>query len=195
MTDQKTDLVTRAETALSGLSLREPDFDALAQRIEGAVGSPPVDDPALLAAPLPAMPEEGEVAVLAAPARESIPSPSPRDSGVIVRSADSTGPTLSVNPASFDELDDAWASRPDSDALRYSCGRRVWSMMPTRPGRPPAGACSTQIVRVGLPSTFMRPARVLPPEFSPPRRAVAIAFCSARLRRSAKRPDGAARAS
>src|SRR5262245_52036126 len=53
------DLVKRAETALSALPYREPDWDGLAERIVGAVGTAPSEDPALLAAPLPGAEDEG----------------------------------------------------------------------------------------------------------------------------------------
>jgi hypothetical protein len=112
MTEEKPDLVKRAETALAELTLREPDFEALVQRIEGALATP-IDEPALLVAPLPATDGEGAMeAPITAPAGDSVPSP--RDSGVIVRSSDSAGSTLSTAPASFDEVDDDWASKPDA---------------------------------------------------------------------------------
>src|SRR5690606_28737370 len=40
-------------------------------------------------------------------------------------------------------------------SVAKACGRRVWSMMPTAPRCPSAGGRSTQMVRVGLPSTFI----------------------------------------
>jgi hypothetical protein len=76
--DGKSDVVKRAEQALSALPLREPDWDAFANRIEGSASAAPPENPALFLAPLPETNEDG------------------------------TGPEVSVAPVSSEELDEAW---------------------------------------------------------------------------------------
>jgi hypothetical protein len=129
MTDEKSDLVKRAETALAGLPLREPDWETFASRIDGArTSGAPGDDAALFDAPLPATNDDGELPITAA-AIDSVPAP--RESGEIARPAQHDGPTLSVAPASSDELDEDWASAPD--ALAAPGEARVPSPLPEAP--------------------------------------------------------------
>jgi hypothetical protein len=137
MTDEKSDLVKRAETALAGLPLREPDWDAFASRLEGARASAAPEDPALFDAPLPATSGDGELPITAA-AVDSVPAP--RESGEILRSVQHEGPTLSVAPSSSDELDDEWT--PARDALAAPGEDRVPSPLPEAP---PAAAI-TEVV-------------------------------------------------
>jgi hypothetical protein len=95
--DKERDLVKRAETALSGLSLREPEWNGFAERIDGAVKSAPPENTALFEAPLPALAEEGsehgpvtgapltekeepeEIEAASEPAAADEPPPSPRE--------------------------------------------------------------------------------------------------------------------
>ncbi len=67
------DPLKRAEAALAALPLREPDWDGLATRIEGAVGAERPEDAALFAAPFPATAEDGDGPVLSIkPAGEAV---------------------------------------------------------------------------------------------------------------------------
>ena len=109
------DLLKRAETALAGMALPEPDWDGLVQRIEGSVVTAPPENEALFEAPFPATDEDGTADAplalgnLAEPVvADSVPS---GDAPATVAEAD-TGPTISVAPESADELDDGWASKP-----------------------------------------------------------------------------------
>jgi hypothetical protein len=85
--DGNPDLVKRAETALSGLPFREPDWDGFAERIDGAVKSAPPENTALFEAPLPARAEEGS----------------------------EHGPAISIGPESTEEVDDDWSSAPEAE--------------------------------------------------------------------------------
>jgi hypothetical protein len=78
------DPLKRAEAALAALPLREPDWDGLANRIEGAVGAQPPENTALFEAPFPASAD------------------------------DSDGPLLSVKPAGDDEVDEGWSDAPEA---------------------------------------------------------------------------------
>ncbi|HEX5099134.1 MAG TPA: hypothetical protein VFV94_06525 [Polyangiaceae bacterium] len=84
--DSERDLVKRAEAALSGLTLREPDWDGFAERIDGAVKNQPLENVALFDAPLPATAEEGS----------------------------EHGPAISIGPESTEEVDDDWSSAPEA---------------------------------------------------------------------------------
>jgi hypothetical protein len=75
MTEQKSDLLKRAEAALTGLSIREPNWDELASRIEGAATGTGSDEPALFDAPLPQSADDGESLLITAPADDSVPVP------------------------------------------------------------------------------------------------------------------------
>ena len=116
MTEEKSILVERAEAALSSLPLPEPDWDAFASRIEGAVSAAPAEDATLFDAPLPATDDDGEAPVTA-PADDSVPAPgeiAAREAVAAAVAAEDSGPTLSVAPASSDEVDDAWSSAPET---------------------------------------------------------------------------------
>lgn len=66
-------LVLDAEAALRTASLREPDWEALAERIDGALGAAGTTDDALLLPPLPESTEDGQEP-LAAPAPPGEPT-------------------------------------------------------------------------------------------------------------------------
>jgi hypothetical protein len=111
------DLVKRAETALAGMALPEPDWDGLVQRIEGSVVTAPPENEALFEAPFPATDADGiadAAQALGNPAEpvvaDSVPS---GDAPVSVAEAD-TGPTISVAAESADELEDGWANKPEA---------------------------------------------------------------------------------
>jgi hypothetical protein len=107
------DVVERAEKALSAMTLREPDWDGLAGRIEGSVNSAPPEDILLFAAPLPKTRDDGDVSSpITAPADDSVPASAPR---VATAVSSDTGPTISVAPASSDEPEEVEAlSEPDA---------------------------------------------------------------------------------
>ncbi|HVR21444.1 MAG TPA: hypothetical protein VMS65_17140, partial [Polyangiaceae bacterium] len=114
MTEEKNVLVERAEAALSSLPLREPDWEAFASRIESAIGAAPPEDTTLFDAPLPATDDDGETPVTA-PADDSRPAPGEIAAPVAVAAAaEDAGPTLSVAPASSDDVDDGWSSAPET---------------------------------------------------------------------------------
>jgi len=69
-------LVERAEALIAGAELREPDFEALAQRIEGALATAGKSDDSLLLPPLPESVEDERLPVGDAPtqpARDTMP--------------------------------------------------------------------------------------------------------------------------
>ncbi|HEX6275753.1 MAG TPA: hypothetical protein VFZ53_22080 [Polyangiaceae bacterium] len=129
MTEDNEDLVRRAETALAGLVLREPDWDAFAGRIDDArANATPSDEAALFDAPLPATSDDGDGLITAA-AVDSVPAP--RESGEVVRHAPADAPAPSVAPASSDELDQDWASTPHARSAPVE--PRVPSPLPEAP--------------------------------------------------------------
>lgn len=119
--DRDRDVVLRAEKALAAMTLREPDFDGLASRIEGSVGSAPPEDLLLFAAPLPKTNADGDDSPpLTAPADDSVPMSAPRArSEADTQSPNDVGPTISVAPASSRDaasLDEAWSEPPAAPA-------------------------------------------------------------------------------
>ena len=125
MTEEKSVLVERAEAALSKLPLPEPDWDAFASRIEGAVGSAPAEDATLFDAPLPATDDDGETPVTA-PADDALPV-SGEIAAPVAAAAEAAGPTLSVAPASSDNVERRWVVRAGNDrsAARGLVGQRL----------------------------------------------------------------------
>jgi hypothetical protein len=105
------DLVQRAEQALSTMSLREPDWDGLTSRIEGAVGSPPPEDILLFAAPLPKTRDEGD---LSPPVIVRDDDALPK--GDLATAASDAGPTISIAPGGSTEVDEGWSDAPAASA-------------------------------------------------------------------------------
>jgi hypothetical protein len=115
--ESKQDLVKRAEAALSGMTLREPDWDGLASRIEGAVGAAPPEEIALFDAPLPMTDDDGnDSPAITAAADDSVPASTARAEGAPSGAVSDDGPTLSIAPASADDLDEGWSDAPEAAA-------------------------------------------------------------------------------
>jgi hypothetical protein len=115
--ESERDLVKRAETALSGMALPEPDWDGLVLRIEGSVATAPPENEALFEAPFPATAEDGTAdAPLAAekPAEPVVADSVPTGDALATVAETDTGPTISVAPESAEELDDGWSSKPEA---------------------------------------------------------------------------------
>jgi hypothetical protein len=76
MTDQQGEpkRVLEAEALLARASFREPDWDAFAERVEGALASAGPSDDSLLLPPLPESVEDGRLEVRAAPAESVEPA-------------------------------------------------------------------------------------------------------------------------
>jgi hypothetical protein len=111
----KQELVKRAEAAVSGMALREPDWEGLANRIEGATAAAPPEDAALFDAPLP-LTADDDVAPTTAAADDSVPGSQAREAAPPAAAAgDDAGPTLSIAPASTDDLDEGWSDEPKAE--------------------------------------------------------------------------------
>jgi hypothetical protein len=111
------DLVKRAETALSGMTLPEPDWDGLVQRIEGSVATAPPENEALFEAPFPATDEDGNAdapVALEKPAEPVVADSVPSGDAPAAAAEADTGPTISVTAESADELDEGWSSKPEA---------------------------------------------------------------------------------
>src|SRR6187399_2224743 len=81
-------LVERAEALIAEAELREPDFEAMAQRIEGALATAGKSDDSLLLPPLPESVEDESLPAEAAPETPREPglrpvaaAPAPREEG------------------------------------------------------------------------------------------------------------------
>lgn len=90
MTEERSDskLVKRAEALLAGAELREPDFEIMARRIDGALATAGRSDDSLLLPPLPESVEDGSMPVETAPETPREPAgravaaaPAPREEG------------------------------------------------------------------------------------------------------------------
>jgi hypothetical protein len=111
------DPVKRAETALSGMALPEPDWDGLVQRIEGSVATAPPENEALFEAPFPATSEDGTADAPVAvekPAEPVVADSVPTGDAPATVAETDTEPTISVAPGRADELDDGWSSKPEA---------------------------------------------------------------------------------
>lgn len=156
MTEGRADskLVERAVALVAGAELREPDFEALARRIEGALTTSGKSDDSLLLPPLPESTEDEQLAVAEAPAEPE------RDTLVETGAAVAAAPAPQPEGASLAELARAALARREAkDAVSLAKESLAIATQQRTPAAPPIEVAPT----IEVADTKERQRRTLPP--------------------------------